>query len=104
MSKAGKPKHSIPLKYVTEFGPLNPTKESDDKACVQKFKDAYEAGKAFKVVYKEATLVSGSYDPAKFKVKDDKIKKSKLITWYFLVTERDQTAQEWIRFFKNATG
>ena len=52
-------------------------------------------------MFYEAALVRGSFDEAKFKKKssDEKVRRSKLQTWFLLVTEPEQSALDWIRFY-----
>ena len=97
-----KPKQSVPMLYVTEVGPLKTDKTQAPNDCeqVKKFKQAYDATKAFKVVFYSAALIDGPYDPAKFKKQPEKVKKSSLKTWYILVEEPDQTNQDWIKVYQ----
>lgn len=56
---------------------------------MKKFKQLFHAKKAYKVVFYEAALCSGAYDEEVFKNKytEDKVRRSKLKTWYLQVSE-----------------
>ena len=56
---------------------------------MKKFKALFDTKKAFKVVFHEAALCEGIYDETQFKRKntEDKLRRSKLRTWYIQVSE-----------------
>ena len=75
-----------------------------DADAIKKFKELFSMIKTFKVVFYEAALIDGPYDPSKFKKTAEKVKQSKLKTWYVLVQEANQNARDWINYYRLQTG